>query len=201
MSLHTSTRSLERLYRAIITDPSNLDLRLVYADLLEESDYHERAELIRVQIELGGRTDDGRKHSAAMIEELAKREQELLVQSAQWCEGQRMSLLFSNGFPDIVSCSQEDWMRWGYSVVRSAPVVYVILLDTEPAKLDYERCYWTDRHNRPIAIGEHNVAGRIFSFIKLKQMLLENYYPIKVAENVREAKDALSAACIAFARG
>ncbi len=48
----TTSSTLTALLRGTLVDPADITARLVYADCLSENDQHERAELIRVQVEL-----------------------------------------------------------------------------------------------------------------------------------------------------
>lgn len=54
-----STR--EDFLRAIVEEPDDNTRRLDFAECLEENDEPERAELIRIQCELAGEVDDGRR--------------------------------------------------------------------------------------------------------------------------------------------
>lgn len=48
----TTSTPLDNLYQAIVQDPTSLDLRMVYADCLDDHGQYQRADLIRVQMAL-----------------------------------------------------------------------------------------------------------------------------------------------------
>src|SRR4051794_4580817 len=87
----------------IIEHPDDDVPRLVYADWLDEHDQAERAELIRVQVELAGAPEAGR------AEELRQREAALLADHAQEWLGPLRRFVerpqYRRGFVEAVSLS------------------------------------------------------------------------------------------------
>jgi len=96
----------EGLLRAIRDDPEDDSLRLVYADWLEEHGQPERAELIRVQIELGRRPLAPERY-----ELLTERQTKLLTEDAPTWMGPLVAHLGYKYFPR------------GWSYRRGMPVV------------------------------------------------------------------------------
>ena len=133
---HMTTATEVGLLQAIISEPAANDLRLIYADWLEENGQPERAEFIRVQIELASmdwdyerdeRDDRKYAHYAA----LRGRERELLSTMLDTSSnGRRASTMagylwakevlgrhvavwphtFRRGFVAEVTCTLADWM-------------------------------------------------------------------------------------------
>ncbi len=119
----------DALLRAIIDNPAEDTPRLVFADWLDENDEPERAEFIRLQIELAR---SGNKAKKAQL-----RERELWAQSrARWkaelpdFPALRWSEYWSRGFVNCVSV--ENWAtfrRIHADVFRAVPLQHLILFD------------------------------------------------------------------------
>jgi uncharacterized protein (TIGR02996 family) len=114
--------------QAIIENPDDDTPRLVYADWLEEHGDPDRAEFIRVQIEMGrGVADPETGHRLRQREVCLLREHELrwttplhgLVQRAR----------FVRGFPERVTLLAEGFLRHAGAVFRLAPVRHLILTE------------------------------------------------------------------------
>ena len=144
------------LLAAIIADPANDDLRMVYADLLDDRGEGERAEFIRLQIKL---VDHPKHHTADSGCRFRRRERELLRNhSLKWLQGipfqciefkdegpipsvacglaSRQSLdsefYFERGFVYKVRLSCQEWMQHGPALVRRQPIERVVLVDRKP---------------------------------------------------------------------
>jgi uncharacterized protein (TIGR02996 family) len=129
--------------------------RLVYADWLDENGQGERAELIRVQVELERmRADDeaddpaSGNRQAAWIDRrasLTRRELELLPDFERALRSHyavRMAFGVARGFAEEVRCPAEDWLRHAGAVLRECPVRRVVITDRNPVKwLDSDMCY------------------------------------------------------------
>src|SRR5262249_12254853 len=93
----------EGFLRAIIEEPDDIGLRLIYADWLEERG-DPRGEFIRVQCQLYEMTHDDPHHP-----ELKAREEELLdVHEREWLgelDGQVSHWAFLRGFVEMVTMS------------------------------------------------------------------------------------------------
>jgi uncharacterized protein (TIGR02996 family) len=130
----------ELLLRAILDQPKEETPRLVYADWLEENGQPERAEFIRVQVEIAGWGTT----PPADAEEWVRRERELL-----WGHGLKWALpatevhhsgptgvgpsaghilgFFSRGFLSHVTCSWPDWRAHADAILAAQPVERVRL--------------------------------------------------------------------------
>ncbi|MGF1581676.1 MAG: TIGR02996 domain-containing protein [Gemmataceae bacterium] len=107
------------LYQGILEEPDNDELRLIYADWCDENDDSERAEFIRIQIQLEdlGEYDD-------QYFDLKEREEELLVSHAsRWTDEIRQELFrigidasdlnyhFQRGFVEFLTPYKVWWPR------------------------------------------------------------------------------------------
>jgi uncharacterized protein (TIGR02996 family) len=142
----------ELLLRAILGQPKEETPRLVYADWLEENGRPERAEFIRVQVELArleAAWEGRRKKKHKKRDTLRRREWELLngvsgdrLTWAEWSQPlwnsgiligrpwfERMT--YSRGFVSHVSCSWPDWRTHADAILAAQPVERVRL--TTPA--------------------------------------------------------------------
>jgi uncharacterized protein (TIGR02996 family) len=144
------------LLQAILAEPGDDSLRLIYADWLDDEGQHERAEFIRVQVELArleGRTrvDPGCWCAELYVGEpccdvcqgwedrlawLKHRERELLLATkpGQW-SGVDMSphgfYDWHRGFVVSVKCPLDAWRRHGPALVAAHPLERV-----EPGRID-----------------------------------------------------------------
>jgi len=100
------------LIDAIRDDPDDDLRRLVYADWLEEQGRPERAELIRVQIELAKRSDAGELADRAV--ELLQRHKEEWVRPRALCQAVR----FVRGMPVLWLEALDDVWAWAERLER-----------------------------------------------------------------------------------
>lgn len=131
----------DALLRAILANPADDLVRLVFADWLDEIGQAERAGLIRVQIEL--------VHQA--IEALRSREQRLLgpIGDRVWQRRREWALPpalqvkwptdvggweWHRGFPDVWYCPLALWEAHGKALVAIHPVRRVVIIDREPRR-------------------------------------------------------------------
>jgi uncharacterized protein (TIGR02996 family) len=122
--LNHSTRpamTRDELLHAVIENPDDDALRLVFADWLEEHSELERAEFIRVQIELAKllKVDDRRP-------ELERRETELLARNeSEWVEPIRhcvLSWTFARGFIAEVAMTVDMYQKHTFELLNLAPI-------------------------------------------------------------------------------
>ncbi|MCI0461041.1 MAG: TIGR02996 domain-containing protein [Gemmataceae bacterium] len=121
-------REQDALWHAILQAPQDDEPRLVYADWLEEHEQAERAEFIRVQIELA------RGHSTAAVQHrLLQRERRLLREhELTWTaplHGLVRRARFRRGFPECVTVTADDFLARADDLFRLAPVQHLILID------------------------------------------------------------------------
>ncbi len=150
------------LLAAVIDCPTDDWSRLVAADWLEEQGQADRAEFIRVQVQLArpeccAGAGDGR-HCATDCNdlELRQREQELLTaHGADWMDAEfpphkdglvwwidnllddhdaARRVTFRRGFVAEVSCSARDWLTHGPVLVACQPLERVTLTDRHAAR-------------------------------------------------------------------
>ena len=129
----------DALLHAILADPTDDLVRLVYADWLDEVGEPDRAGLIRVQIEL--------VHT--ILDELLAHEQRLLgpFDDRVWQRRREWALPpamltkwptdiggweWHRGFPEVWHCPLAMWETHGRSLVSVNPVRRVVLIDREP---------------------------------------------------------------------
>jgi uncharacterized protein (TIGR02996 family) len=139
----------DALLRAVLGDPADDGLRLVYADWLEENGQGERAEFIRVQVELAGgkpclsESASPRRFCRPECRRCAlrRRERELLGNDVcERCDWHRPLVhggwewKYRRGFVAEVACATADWLRYGPALVRAQPLERVRLADREPTR-------------------------------------------------------------------
>lgn len=153
------TTTKQDLLNAILEDPADDMRRLVYADFLEENGERDRAEFIRVQIELVPYQDKknwieqmpveqwaGSKEEGELLQRIAvlvQREKELFKQSPRTHEwlGSALRLTyagqnwweilrwFRRGFIGRVTCSSADWFKHHEDITSQHPIEEVRLTD------------------------------------------------------------------------
>ncbi len=129
----------DALLRAILADPGDENLRLVFADWLDENGESNRAALIRVQIELARAPND----------DLLVTEQRLLgparnkfgQQRREWALTADMRKGWPTdiggwewhcGFPEVWHCPLDLWETYGAVLANTGPIRRVELIDREP---------------------------------------------------------------------
>lgn len=217
------------LLRDILDNPGDDGLRLIYADWLEDHGDPERAEFVRVQVELAMPGPASPYHPDRQAEQhlrwlwrfhpavarrragLRRRERELLAFHAWGWSGRELPDLrgvtgegdwtFRRGFVEEVRCPLAAWLAHGPAVVAAHPVTRVVATDRRP--MDYG---W-DGDDRPERF------GWIFSLYwdrthpanrRMHQLPL-GFKATGVASSLypteSAALDALSAALILYAKG
>lgn len=235
------------LLAAILDDPTDTALRLIYADHLDEQGEADRAEFIRCQIELAlprpedafarGSDEWRREHSTRLIEEMAmamarsetrrqylrRRERELLLRrnlrASLWPfdaldpnpslvpigtafqpDARRAVAIVARGFVERVTCTQALWIAHGAEIVGSQPVCAVTLSDREPsdwmasASIGFA---WTVKTNNQVeTLGD--IGRDLFKCLRGNITSANTWW--KSYETADEAKQALSHACVRWAR-
>lgn len=214
----------EDLLAAIIADPANDDLRLVFADLLDDCGEGERSEFIRVQCELASldpyhRSCTGEKCpgcSALRRREyelwgyLPRRDGILAVMKAElpdwalllpsdngrWLTHSYPWAWVRRGFIAEVCLSCAEWFAHGPALVRRQPIERVVLVDKRPANDPHNsRWIWSmGRHPIPLPSELPDQFASIAGVTPGAYPWLR-YYPTEAA-----ALDALSKAALLFAR-
>ena len=151
-----TTTTGANLLQAILDNPEDDAVRLIYADWLEENGQDERAEFIRVQIELASIASQQEEFSKADIShfdgeraavcerqaKLWKREIRLYNRGEKggfinWYVWSNLpnaiackhdSFVMRRGFVDEVCCPAADWIRHGHQILAAHPVTTVRLM-------------------------------------------------------------------------
>jgi uncharacterized protein (TIGR02996 family) len=202
---------------AILAAPEDDTPRFVYADWLEEHGEEARAEFIRVQCELARRehthtAGDGADVWHRETQALRHREQELLGRGIRRCLhcGWHAPVPhggwgwdFRRGFVGAVTCTAADWLAHGPAVVAAQPVMRVALGDKRPWRGPATQLGFAWARNVPRRLGVP-MCGNV-------AVLPAELYDATAAPrrsntfvlypSAAEARDALSAACLAWARG
>ena len=143
----------ERLLAAVLREPGDDNVRLVYADWLQEHGDEARAEFIRVQVEIAAAPEcavpgycsdgSGKCRVCERLAELRRRERELL-RKTQPGEFHDWSVCrdclwhapiphggwqweFRRGFVECVTCAASEWLREGDAILAAHPVRKVVL--------------------------------------------------------------------------
>ncbi len=213
----TESAHVAALTHACCLWPADNDRRLILADALEEAGQGEKAEFIRVQCELaklragptGPVPDDNAWLMFGMeYRLLSRRAQELGGLPNGPClhcdwhapmthDGWMWE--FRNGFPDRVTCACAMWQKHGPTSVVVTPVVQVVLSDKEPSEFrtlgnDVVHFCWFRRDETGGDADPSSIPRALFS------MLPDGAKYRKDFDTRQVAFDALSAACIAWAR-
>jgi uncharacterized protein (TIGR02996 family) len=142
--------------QAIVEQPEDIAIRLIFADWLDENGESPRGEFIRVQIELAT-LPDARRHEPLSVREmvLLNRERELLSEPRHFVNwvplifhsgsgaGIRVAkpprveltgigfqwVTFRRGFVESVTCTAADWIQHAAEIRRAAPIREVTLTD------------------------------------------------------------------------
>jgi uncharacterized protein (TIGR02996 family) len=131
----------DSLLAAVLAAPDEDTPRLVYADACDETGDHDRAEFVRVQVELARieATPNWRYHTRGKLHEryidLLVREGELKDTEAflSWC-GRLVCRIsceteYRRGFVESVTCSSQDWLAHSAAILAAHPVRRVALTD------------------------------------------------------------------------
>ena len=210
----------DELLAQILAEPERDDLRLIFADWLEENGDGERAEFIRVQIELARLGPVGQEASDMLIggpiQALRRRERALrlgcgrrtlmghVTNQAVW-SGFDDSLYaalrpdYRRGFVAEITCTLDNWRTHGPTIVRCQPVEWVRISDREPWAADIGRfSWWLDIGPLADYHEQSNVLKDIFKLlpdgIRGRRLVCEVY------DSPEAAHEALSTACLKWAK-
>ncbi len=169
------------LWQAILDEPFAVDLRLIYADALDDSGDEHRAEFVRVQCELETCTERTRRSF------LKEREKELLVHWHAW-------------LPDL---PDRYWLRHGPLLIQRTPIVEVLLDQPDHGRFDL-RCTDLNLAGKDYWIWHQQVE----TYNGNSQLPIEIYNLLEGAVNPHhkqylsqeDAMHALTHACLRYAR-
>ena len=133
------------LLRAILADPADDTPRLVYADWCDENGEPERAEVIRLGVEVGRLgLPDGPCPPGCPCGGAGNRAAALVAERGDvWnprLRGERpggLSFSWRRGFPDELHCTLADFERHAADVFARHPVTAVTLFDVVVYQLDH----------------------------------------------------------------
>jgi uncharacterized protein (TIGR02996 family) len=191
------------LLLAIVTDPEDIGVRLVYADWLEENGQVERSEFIRVQTDIDRICEGNRRGKpetdATSLSSLISRESGLMwgVWNAGWMDPVPRAWLsdsvINRGFVESISCTCSAWLEHGPAIVRQHPVTKVVLTDKRP--------YGSDNYDPGWAWAvEEGSDSPPWRLPEVLVSLFDHRPPRFLYRSKSLALDALSAACIVYAR-
>ncbi|HEY1190018.1 MAG TPA: TIGR02996 domain-containing protein [Gemmata sp.] len=123
----------EAFVRAIAADLYDDTPRLAFADWLDDHGEHDRAEFIRVQVELEPIRD---KYEIPRAAELHERENKLLREQnwlgdmpAGWDDYKvGMEIEFRRGFPDLLRCSVKAFTEFGHTIRERHPTIRRVVI-------------------------------------------------------------------------
>lgn len=127
------------LLRAILHDPYNDALRLVYADWLDEHGDPDRAEFIRLQIELdpyiGMLIPKEFGVQVQRVQQLATKY--IHVQEHPWsmAHPMQLSIGWRRGFPWRVIGNLQDWHNNAAALLRTQPITSLRIKDRAPSNI------------------------------------------------------------------
>jgi uncharacterized protein (TIGR02996 family) len=220
--LNQKAREQQAFIETILAAPADDAPRLVYADWLEEHGDGARAEFIRVQCRVVGMEPPSGSFTGepgrAEFDRLRRREQELLDAHAHvWLSdlppGMRPLLpdavyrTFRRGFVESVTCTAAGWLAHGPAVVAAQPVARVALGDRRPyhaAGTGGRRSFaWYLDTSRDTGVPDDaTLPAELFEALAGGRRGGDTAgQPFVLYRPEAEARTALSAACLAWARG
>lgn len=217
----------ESFMKAIIDDPDNDQIRLVFADWLEEyGGEPERAEFIRLQIELAERNVKPYNFSLETAshfsivsrgsKSIIHRCSNILVEFGKqwWQEGnyliKQLPILnasWRRGFVSRIDCNMSQWREHGPVIVRNHPVHVARIDDKFPFQYATEYDLYGKRYR--IATwsyyGHHKVNNRFENIIPLPiykclPEVIKNPTAAPEYRSVDDALASLSNGCITWAK-
>ncbi len=215
----------ESFMKAIIDDPDNDQIRLVFADWLEEyGGEPERAEFIRLQIELAERNEKPYNlsfedaclyHNGNRVaNELVHRCSDILVEFGQkWWQEENYLITklpiwnasWRRGFVSRIDCNMSQWREHGPVIVRNHPVQIARIDDKFPLQYTYD-LYGKSFHTITWLVYEHHVVhNRLENIIPLPiykclpEVIKEPSHELAY-HSVDDAFASLSNGCITWAK-
>src|SRR5262245_28984073 len=114
------------LLQDIIDHPGDDTLRRIYADWLDDDGQHDRAEFVRVQLDLAGLEEDDPRRV-----ELIRRSYQLqALHEEQWLRGltrEGFTVQFERGLPGRISADAATFLRHAEEAFSRCPVVELTL--------------------------------------------------------------------------
>lgn len=201
----------DHLLAAILHAPDDDAPRLIYADWLDERGEWERAEFVRVQVELVRQPANPRCHCLggclmnhagcplAIKEKLQKRERELWMRIAaaepigKVCDRKH----WSRGFVSRIELTTDAFLDHAADLFARHPITSMRLVDREPYKLAAISGRWAWDYQGEDAGGRHTLPKAIHDCVQGERHpngLILFSSPVL-------AHAALDRACVSFGRG
>ncbi len=177
-----ATQAAERagLIDDVLAHPGDDAPRLVFADWCEDNGEPERAEFVRLQLEMAARAADGRRARecswggtcCCRSHKLERREAQILDGTPHFLRvgiPAAFSVEFRRGFVESVRCTLAAWQKHGPAVVRAHPVTRAALTDRRPyasprpGGTDVHIYGWCDNDNGQA--GTSHVGPWLFSLL------------------------------------
>jgi uncharacterized protein (TIGR02996 family) len=209
----------QALVRAVLAEPADDLPRLVLADFLDESGEGERAAYIRASVRLAELVDGGELDSDEYVGAVVAVGSTPTQSLWEWAVSDGMPLSpnpvltrdtvgavdsvrdfqnnvtigFRRGFPAVVRCRTAYWLSGARRAAGAAPLERVHLDDRRPHNPRPREWIW--RSNKEVLGPARNVLPTEI-FVRLKGR--QSYQAVYRSQ--RAAVDALSAACLEYAR-
>jgi uncharacterized protein (TIGR02996 family) len=207
----------DALFKDILLQPEEDSYRLIYADWLEENGEPERAEFIRVSMELANcPSEDITKREV----ELHKRQERLLTgrpidwvkefNLIKWVDdgmgNSRSPYSFKRGFVYKIELPLSSFLEHAEAIFTHHPITEVVLTDKEPyPTTDYEEGMgdhecpgWSKEGDWSSDEPETSkIVGQLFDLLTPKRKYNKGWADYDL---VKEAREALSNACVTYGR-
>ena len=148
---------------AILERPDDDLPRLVYADYLDESGDPERAEFIRVQIELANSSDEDPRFAA-----LTRRQNELQKRRVEWRLPIRGIQHFHRGFVESIAVTADWLIHSPIEILRAAPIRELRVINADNFVVDLAQVPGLDRiQTLDLRNNSFGTQGRLARFLEL----------------------------------
>ena len=148
---------------AILERPDDDLARLVYADYLDETGDPERAEFIRVQIEIANSSDGDPRFSA-----LRRRQNELQKRRVEWRLPIRGIQHFHRGFVESIAVTADWLIHSPIEILRAAPIRELRVINADNYVVDLARVPGLDRiQTLDLRNNSFGTQGRLARFLEL----------------------------------
>ncbi len=211
----TTTESVERgLLDDIIANPEDDMLRLIYADWLEDEGHRKRAMFIRATMNGAEFVPTIHSLRRSMTDECRQRILDHLcligspIKRWDWQQleagvGPFRKVVFRRGFISLVRCTQAAWLEHGAAICGMHPVERVEIYDCTPF-LGAIGTYWFWQR---IHLPDADAHGTTYIDAEIRDVMVrrcgvwfDHERGVSSLQTKKEAEDAMSRACILWAR-
>ncbi len=210
----TNITTGQQLHRAILENPFDIDLRLVYSDYLEENGDSEWACFMREERTWCGKYDSHTgiwfnvydKSDAVFHPSLSDYHAYLIRLTNSIFPPFPCKIETKHGFIDSITLSCENFQRYSRWLFSHHPITQITLSDKRTTPhTELMRHHWLNADKLPhvyahvVVLGQEQIPGEIFRYIPINQDQNDNGH-IKVFDDAVRANLALSRACVHFGR-